>query len=76
MATSLLDSGGGGGGSGGAGGGSGSDRRRRRSRSSERTLPATYVALYAYKPQKPDELELRKGGQSPPITAYHLYFFF
>lgn len=25
-------------------------------------LPAAYIALYAYKPQKPDELELRKGG--------------
>lgn len=25
-------------------------------------LPAAYVALYPYKPQKPDELELRKGG--------------
>ncbi|XP_018572953.1 E3 ubiquitin-protein ligase SH3RF1 isoform X2 [Anoplophora glabripennis] len=28
----------------------------------ELVLPATYIALYAYKPQKPDELELRKGG--------------
>nr|XP_023014243.1 E3 ubiquitin-protein ligase SH3RF1 isoform X4 [Leptinotarsa decemlineata] len=25
-------------------------------------LPATYVALYPYKPQKTDELELKKGG--------------
>lgn len=25
-------------------------------------LPAAYIALYPYKPQKPDELELRKGG--------------
>lgn len=25
-------------------------------------LPAAYVALYPYKPQKADELELRKGG--------------
>ncbi|XP_050091804.1 E3 ubiquitin-protein ligase SH3RF1 [Anopheles aquasalis] len=25
-------------------------------------LPATYVALYPYKPQKPDELELKKGS--------------
>ncbi|XP_015592824.1 SH3 domain-containing RING finger protein 3 isoform X2 [Cephus cinctus] len=25
-------------------------------------LPATYIALYPYKPQKTDELELRKGG--------------
>ncbi|KAG5894443.1 hypothetical protein JTB14_014892 [Gonioctena quinquepunctata] len=25
-------------------------------------LPATYVALYPYKPQKSDELELKKGG--------------
>lgn len=24
-------------------------------------LPATYVALYPYKPQKSDELELKKG---------------
>lgn len=24
-------------------------------------LPATYIALYPYKPQKPDELELKKG---------------
>ncbi|XP_061717589.1 E3 ubiquitin-protein ligase SH3RF1 [Cydia pomonella] len=37
-------------------------RRRRRSRSGERALPAAYVALYPYKPQKPDELELKKGG--------------
>lgn len=26
------------------------------------TLPASYVALYPYKPQKSDELELKKGG--------------
>ncbi|CAH0591429.1 unnamed protein product [Chrysodeixis includens] len=38
------------------------DRRRRGSRSSERALPAAYVAIYPYKPQKPDELELKKGG--------------
>ncbi|KAL1505467.1 hypothetical protein ABEB36_005033 [Hypothenemus hampei] len=25
-------------------------------------LPATFMALYPYKPQKPDELELKKGG--------------
>ncbi|XP_044749982.1 E3 ubiquitin-protein ligase SH3RF1 isoform X3 [Coccinella septempunctata] len=25
-------------------------------------LPAPYIALYPYKPQKPDELELKKGG--------------
>lgn len=25
------------------------------------SLPATYVALYPYKPQKSDELELKKG---------------
>ncbi|CAH2088286.1 unnamed protein product [Euphydryas editha] len=37
-------------------------RRRRRSRSTERPLPAAYVALYPYRPQKPDELELKKGG--------------
>ncbi|XP_050552026.1 E3 ubiquitin-protein ligase SH3RF3 isoform X2 [Spodoptera frugiperda] len=39
-----------------------SERRRRRSRSNERPLPAAYVAIYPYKPQKPDELELKKGG--------------
>ncbi|XP_063831760.1 E3 ubiquitin-protein ligase SH3RF3 [Ostrinia nubilalis] len=38
------------------------ERRRRRSRSNERPLPAAYVALYPYKPQKPDELELKKGA--------------
>ncbi|XP_050355453.1 E3 ubiquitin-protein ligase SH3RF1 isoform X3 [Nymphalis io] len=38
------------------------ERRRRRSRSNERPLPAAYIALYPYKPQKPDELELKKGG--------------
>ncbi|XP_060806193.1 E3 ubiquitin-protein ligase SH3RF1 isoform X2 [Amyelois transitella] len=37
------------------------ERRGRRARSSERALPAAYVALYPYRPQKPDELELRKG---------------
>uniref|UniRef100_A0A182TNA5 SH3 domain-containing protein n=1 Tax=Anopheles melas TaxID=34690 RepID=A0A182TNA5_9DIPT len=26
-------------------------------------LPTMYVALYPYKPQKPDELELKKGGE-------------
>lgn len=25
-------------------------------------MPAPYIALYPYKPQKPDELELKKGG--------------
>ncbi|XP_075981907.1 SH3 domain containing ring finger posh isoform X2 [Anticarsia gemmatalis] len=39
-----------------------SERRRRRSRSNERPLPAPYIAIYPYKPQKPDELELKKGG--------------
>lgn len=29
---------------------------------STNNLPAAYVALYPYKPQKSDELELRKGG--------------
>ncbi|XP_047538755.1 E3 ubiquitin-protein ligase SH3RF1 isoform X1 [Vanessa atalanta] len=38
------------------------ERRRRRSRSNERPLPAAYIALYPYKPQKSDELELKKGG--------------
>ncbi|XP_047508020.1 E3 ubiquitin-protein ligase SH3RF1 isoform X3 [Pieris napi] len=38
------------------------ERRRRRSRSDERPLPAAYVALYPYRPQKPDEIELKKGG--------------
>ncbi|XP_041969621.1 E3 ubiquitin-protein ligase SH3RF3 isoform X2 [Aricia agestis] len=38
------------------------ERRRRRSRSNERPLPAAYVALYPYRPQKSDELELKKGG--------------
>ncbi|KAJ0172772.1 hypothetical protein K1T71_011911 [Dendrolimus kikuchii] len=38
------------------------ERRRRRSRSNERPLPASYIAIYPYKPQKPDELELKKGG--------------
>lgn len=31
-------------------------------RSGEKQQPVAYVALYPYKPQKPDELELRKGG--------------
>ncbi|XP_022823426.1 uncharacterized protein LOC111354296 isoform X3 [Spodoptera litura] len=52
LATSLLD----------AGPEARSERRRRRSRSNERPLPAAYVAIYPYKPQKPDELELKKGG--------------
>ena len=30
--------------------------------SSTSNLPAAYIALYPYKPQKADELELRKGG--------------
>lgn len=38
------------------------ERRRRRSRSNEPKLPSAYVALYPYKPQKPDELELKKGA--------------
>ncbi|XP_059061675.1 E3 ubiquitin-protein ligase SH3RF1 [Achroia grisella] len=38
------------------------ERRRRRSRSDERPLPAPYIALYPYKPQKSDELELKKGA--------------
>lgn len=41
----------------------GAERRRRGSRSGDRALPAAYVAIYPYKPQKPDELELKKGGQ-------------
>ncbi|CAG9759849.1 unnamed protein product [Ceutorhynchus assimilis] len=32
------------------------------SSSSKLQLPATFMALYPYKPQKPDELELKKGG--------------
>lgn len=32
------------------------------SASSTSNLPAAYIALYPYKPQKTDELELRKGG--------------
>ncbi|XP_050503786.1 E3 ubiquitin-protein ligase SH3RF1 isoform X4 [Diabrotica virgifera virgifera] len=38
------------------------DRRGRAGHLSEMQLPATYVALYPYKPQKADELELKKGG--------------
>ncbi|KAI8441108.1 hypothetical protein MSG28_009370, partial [Choristoneura fumiferana] len=38
-------------------------RRRERERSGERPLPAAYIALYPYKPQKHDELELKKGAQ-------------
>ncbi|CAH0719256.1 unnamed protein product, partial [Brenthis ino] len=38
------------------------ERRRRRSGSNEKPLPSAYIALYPYKPQKPDELELKKGG--------------
>ncbi|CAH1102956.1 unnamed protein product [Psylliodes chrysocephalus] len=38
------------------------DRSRRNGHLSEMQLPATYVALYPYKPQKADELELKKGG--------------
>ncbi|CAG9856076.1 unnamed protein product [Phyllotreta striolata] len=34
----------------------------RRNGSLDVPLPATYVALYPYKPQKADELELKKGG--------------
>lgn len=44
------------------------ERRRRRSRSTERPLPAAYVALYPYRPQKPDELELKKGGRFLLVT--------
>lgn len=44
----------------------GSDRSRRSGNHSvpvhDVHLPATYVALYPYKPQKADELELRKGS--------------
>lgn len=36
--------------------------RHRRSNELTPIEPATYVALYPYKPQKPDELELKKGG--------------
>ncbi|KAI4462926.1 sh3 domain-containing [Holotrichia oblita] len=36
--------------------------RHRRSTELTPTEPATYIALYPYKPQKPDELELKKGG--------------
>ncbi|XP_028028347.1 E3 ubiquitin-protein ligase SH3RF1 isoform X2 [Bombyx mandarina] len=62
VATSLLDAAPVGGPCGGLGGGTDARaRRRRRSRSSERPLPAHYVALYPYHPQKPDELELTKG---------------
>lgn len=38
-------------------------------------LPANYVALYPYKPQKSDELELKKGGKIAnalcPILVYN-----
>lgn len=40
------------------------------------SLPATYVALYPYKPQKSDELELKKGCKwkrlSPTINSHLL----
>ncbi|KAK9752761.1 Variant SH3 domain [Popillia japonica] len=36
--------------------------RHRRSTELTPSEPATYIALYPYKPQKPDELELKKGG--------------
>ncbi|XP_049825851.1 E3 ubiquitin-protein ligase SH3RF1 isoform X3 [Aethina tumida] len=36
--------------------------RTRRSGHGDIMLPKAYIALYPYKPQKPDELELRKGG--------------
>lgn len=39
-----------------------SESSQRRSNPPTDSLPAAYVALYPYKPQKPDELELRKGG--------------
>lgn len=38
------------------------EQSQRRSNPLSDNLPAAYVALYPYKPQKPDELELRKGG--------------
>ncbi|KRT84805.1 SH3 domain-containing protein [Oryctes borbonicus] len=36
--------------------------RQRRGTELAPTEPATYIALYPYKPQKADELELKKGG--------------
>jgi E3 ubiquitin-protein ligase SH3RF len=44
--------------------GHGHDRNKRSGSANpdEIKLPAPYVALYPYKPQKADELELRKGG--------------
>lgn len=35
---------------------------KRGAHTSDWQLPAAYIALYPYKPQKADELELRKGG--------------
>lgn len=49
-----------------SGGHSNSDKSRKSSGHSvpvhDVQLPATYVALYPYKPQKADELELKKGS--------------
>lgn len=38
------------------------ERTRKTDLTNALQLPAAYIALYAYKPQKADELELRKGG--------------
>lgn len=39
-------------------------------------LPATYVALYPYKPQKTDELELKKGSIYIVTERWVLYMNF
>ncbi|XP_066154616.1 E3 ubiquitin-protein ligase SH3RF3 [Euwallacea fornicatus] len=39
-----------------------SDRSKRLTAAPDLPLPAAFMALYPYKPQKPDELELKKGG--------------
>lgn len=52
------------------------DRDREKSRKSsnpDKSPLMTYVALYPYKPQKPDELELKKGGK---ILMFIEFFFF
>ncbi|XP_077299372.1 SH3 domain containing ring finger posh isoform X2 [Arctopsyche grandis] len=36
--------------------------KSKKSGNSDKSLPMAYVALYPYKPQKADELELKKGG--------------
>lgn len=36
--------------------------KSKKSGNSDKSLPMAYVALYPYKPQKVDELELKKGG--------------